>query len=424
MREGTRCFLIPPSDLQDRRKRCRPEVQKLLRFKWETITSCNVCSSRRSAIISTADRYGLPEQTALCLDCGLFYLTQRFAAEAYSRFYSNGSFRNISSRFNKVTHTIERIRAEQVDYARTLSSVLGAFVSSGCKTKLLDVGGSVGLVTSEFVNRFGMSGTVLDPAEEEVAAARGRGLDAVVGTIEKYDTDERYDLILLCRSVEHLTDLREGFARMRNLLKPGGLLYCDIADFMELCCQVGPPQTITKIDHCYWLTRSTALDIFRALGFELVSMNIVFGFGYAGYLLRSCEPQMMGSVPEERIQTLIERIHQTEFEWSTDTSRTIWQSLRFKAYRMKRMGLRLTATNGDGRRVNRQPAVGERLSVPTSVPAALPITDLNPVVRSEPSADSIASAAPDQLVEKIRASVVATPQSSLAPTTIHLKNSC
>ena len=52
---------------------------------------------------------------------------------------------------------------------------------------------------------------------------------------------------------------------------------------------VGAPETFTKADHCYWLTQSTALDIFRA-GFELVSMNIVFGAGQVGFLLRACEP--------------------------------------------------------------------------------------------------------------------------------------
>jgi SAM-dependent methyltransferase len=330
-------FLISPSDFQDRRIRCRTEVQKLNGLAWENVSSCNVCSSRRSVIIATSDRYGFPERTALCLDCGLIYLMDRFTAESYTQFYSNGSYRNVSSQFNKVSHSISQIQAEQKGYAKTLCSVLGSYISSFCRGNLLDVGGSAGIVASEFVQRFEMSGTVLDPADEEVRAARALGLGGIVGSVESYDSDEKYDLILLCRSIEHLMNLQTAFAKIHSLLKPGGLFYCDLADFIELCQLVGPPETVTKIDHCYWLTQSTAVDIFRALGFELVSMNIVFGFGFVGYLLRPCEPKAIVSVREERIQRLIEQIRRVQCEWMVDSSAsTISHRLRLKAYRAKR----------------------------------------------------------------------------------------
>jgi SAM-dependent methyltransferase len=340
-------FLIPPFDLQDRRNRCRSQVRDLMRLAWETVSSCNVCSSRRNVIISTADRYGFSERTALCLDCGLIYLMDRLTADSYAQFYSDGSFRNISSQFNKVTHTLSQIQSEQRNYAETLCSVLGGYQSSYRHGNLLDIGGSAGVVSAQFAKKFDLSATVLDPAEEEVRAARALGLGGVVGSVEEYDTDEKYDLILLCRSIEHLMDLRTAFSRIRRLLKPGGHFYCDLADFVELCHFVGPPETVAKIDHCYWLTQSTALDIFRALGFEVVSMNIVFGFGYAGYLLRASEPKAIGCVPEERIQKLIEQIHRIQFEWTVDTSsNTISHSLRLKAYRMKRRVLQFAGLGG------------------------------------------------------------------------------
>jgi SAM-dependent methyltransferase len=338
-------FLIPPADLEKRRGRCRPEAEKLRRLNWETVSFCNLCSSRRSVTVSLTDRYGLPAHTVLCLDCGLFYLADCFTAESYSQFYSNGAYRSVCSQFNNVSHTIEQIRADQRNYAQTLGSVLARYVQGQRAGKLLDVGGSAGIVASEFVRKFNLRGTVLDPAEEEIAAARASGLDAVVGSVEGYDTEETYDLVLLCRSVEHLMDLRAAFARIRALLKPGGLFYCDIADFMELCQQVGPPETVAKIDHRYWLTQATALNIFGALGFELVSMDIAFGFGYAGYLLRPCEPIPRAAAPEERIHKLLEQIHRIQLDWTQfgRASRGIVERLRHKAYRAKRVALRFAA---------------------------------------------------------------------------------
>ena len=282
-------FYIHPADLEQRRKRCVPEHAALLKLQREVVTSCNVCGSPRHAILNTRDRYGLPFRNAVCLDCGLFYLIDRFTFNGYSDFYGTGAYRTISCEFNGVTHTIAQVQADQASYARNLTGILSGFVPrhSG---KLLDVGGSAGIIAREFVKQLGLQATVLDPATDEIAAARQAGVDAVVGSIEDWQTDEKFDLILLCRSIEHLFDLRFAMGRIRSLLKPDGLFFVDIADFMEMCRMMGSPQTFTKVDHCYWLTQSTSLDIFRRIGFDVVSMNIVSSFGYVGFLLRACEP--------------------------------------------------------------------------------------------------------------------------------------
>lgn len=107
----------------------------------------------------------------------------------------------------------------------------------------------------EVAREFGLQGTVLDPATDEIEAARAAGLEAIVGSVEDWETEDRFDLILLCRSIEHLFDLKLSLSRIRGLLKPQGLFYCDIADFMEMCRMMGSPETFTKVDHCYWLTQ-------------------------------------------------------------------------------------------------------------------------------------------------------------------------
>ncbi len=334
-------FLIHPSDLEQRRKRCRLEAERLVRLQRETVVFCNVCLSERHALITSRDRYGLPLRSALCLDCGLLYLVDRFTFAGYSEFYSTGAYRTISSQFNGVSHTIGQVQADQVSYARILVNMLAGFVPRSREGRLLDVGGSAGIIAREVVREFGLRGTVLDPATEEVAAAQAAGLDAVIGSVEDWETEDKFDLILLCRSIEHMFDLRLALARIRSLLKPGGLFYCDIADFMEMSRFVGAPQTFTKVDHCYWLTQSTAVDIFRMVGFDLISMNTVSGEGYVGFLLRPCEAA--GAMPSaaRRVQQQIEEIQRIEREWTrfggTFLGPKDW--LRRKGYRVKRRAL-------------------------------------------------------------------------------------
>jgi SAM-dependent methyltransferase len=359
-------FYIHPADLEQRRKRCVPEHAALLKLQREVVTSCNVCGSPRHAILNTRDRYGLPFRNAVCLDCGLFYLIDRFTFNGYSDFYGTGAYRTISCEFNGVTHTIAQVQADQASYARNLTGILSGFVPrhSG---KLLDVGGSAGIIAREFVKQLGLQATVLDPATDEIAAARQAGLDAVVGSIEDWQTDEKFDLILLCRSIEHLFDLRFAMGRIRSLLKPDGLFFVDIADFMEMCRMMGSPQTFTKVDHCYWLTQSTSLDIFRRIGFDVVSMNIVSSFGYVGFLLRACEPATPAVSSAARVLSQVEEIQAIERNWlaSAAKARGPVDWARRKAYRAKRRVIRAFSAKSSVQQVAPHPAPQA-----TNVPAA------------------------------------------------------
>jgi SAM-dependent methyltransferase len=268
----------------------------------------------------------------------LFYQVDRFSEPGDAHFYGTGAYRDVCSRFNGVTHTIAQVQSDQLSYANRLVRVLAGYIAGCTGGKLLDVGGSAGIVAREFVNHFDLRGTVLDPASDEVSAARALGLEAVTGSVESWETQDKFDLILLCRSIEHLFDVGGALRRIRTLLTPGGLFYCDIADFMEMCRLVGPPETFTKIDHCYWLTQSTALQIFASLGFKLISMNIVFGYGQVGFLLQACEPQPIPATHGHQLQQQIEEIQDIERAWrqfgTRSTGTRDW--LMRKAYRAKR----------------------------------------------------------------------------------------
>ena len=283
-------FQIHPTDLQQRRKRCRPIVERLLKFERRVETDCNVCGSPAQAIISQQDRYGFPGRAAVCLHCGLVYNVDRFTPAGYSEFYKDGSYRELISQFKETEQTIERIHKAQINYAAGIIRTMTGFLPRQPGARLLDVGGSTGLVASEFQKHFGLKPVIIEPAADEVAKAKSIGVEAHVGSVEDWETKEQFDVILLCRTVEHLYDLRLALTKIRALLKPGGLFYCDIAEVEEICRREGPPEAITKIDHCFWLTPETAPGIFRALGFEIVQMHQTLPPDQAGFLLRACEP--------------------------------------------------------------------------------------------------------------------------------------
>ena len=299
---------------------------------------CNVCGCRQGVVLSNRDRYDFPVRTALCTGCGLIYLVDRLTRDEYSEFYASGTYRSLTSKFCGGETNIEGIRCNQVNYAaKVINALEGCFEFQGHRS-LLDVGGSAGFVAAVVASRFGCAATILDPAVEEIAAAQAMGVDGVVGSLETFQSDKKFGLILLCRSIEHLFDLRASLLMIRDLLQPDGLFYCDIIDFVECCRCHGAPEAVTKIDHCYWLCQETAPAIFRALGFEVISVDVSWESDCIGYLLRRCQPMGTPRTAEAVLDTVVRRLREINSDWHSygQVPRGIADRLQSRAYRAKR----------------------------------------------------------------------------------------
>ncbi|MEO8592845.1 MAG: class I SAM-dependent methyltransferase [Candidatus Solibacter sp.] len=297
-------------------------------------------------MIAQIDRYGFPSRLAMCLECGLYYLADRFTDEGYAEFYSKGHYRTLSHAFSDgAGHDIAAIHADQLQYGRKLIQALDGYLRFRPGARLLDIGGSAGHVALEFQKAFQMKCAVLDPADEEVAAARKLGLEGFTGTIEGWESTEKYDMLLFCRSIEHVQDLKGSLQKIRRLLNPGGLLFCDIVDFDLRCHLTGTPEAVSKIDHCYWLSSETAEGVFRAVGLRTVAVSFAFEQSQAlvGYLLEACEPAEVALVSPQFIQSRLRTIANDMGDWVESgrkpTDAKDW--LRRKAYRMKRRIVRM-----------------------------------------------------------------------------------
>ena len=331
-------FQIHPSDLERRRKRCAPLIEKLSKCARAPTDKCNVCGSPKAAILCTQDRYGFPGRTAMCLECGLIYNLDRLTAQGYADFYERGGYRQLIGKFKNTEQSLERVHASQASYAANLLRTFEGLIPQNPKGSLLDIGGSTGLVAQEFQKRLGYRPTILEPSSDEVAKARSLGLEAVVGSVETWQTDEKFDLVLLCRTVEHLYDLSLALTKIRTLLKPGGLFFCDIAEFLEIVRREGPPEATAKIDHAFWLTQETAPAIFASFGFEPVSLQLTLPPDQVGFLWQAAEPRPLQSRDPKWIQGTLRFFRQVKTDWHRYGSKSVdakdW--LHQRAYGLKR----------------------------------------------------------------------------------------
>lgn len=354
-------FSLPAHELNRRRSRCAGVVKEIRHLPHEFASDCSVCGSTERAILGNQDRYGCPVRVAICMYCGLVYNIDRLTKKSHSDFYEQGFYRRLIDRFKNSNSSVRELQASQVFYATRLADALSGSLEGKGK-RLLDVGGSTGIVALEFAKRFRYDPVVVDPSPDEVQGAKNLGLEAHVGTTEDFEPREKFDLILLCRTLEHLHDLGKSLTKLRSWVKETGLFYCDFSDYAEVCRREGPPEATAKTDHCFWLMQETAKNIFRFAGFEIVAINATMSGEQIGYLLRPAPPSDLPRISQEQLESWLRFFRGLTTEWERDSkSRRSWlDALRAYGYKQKKRFL--------GRAAQIEPVETLRAAAETTLP--------------------------------------------------------
>jgi uncharacterized UPF0146 family protein len=239
----------------------------------ETVQHCDLCGANSQQVISWIDRYGFCERFVLCENCGLIFLNPRLTAEGYEVFYEK-YYRPLVTALKGTPETPQSIIPGQRRYAEYVVRFLksGQHLKEGLK--VIDIGGSTGIVSAALQNQ-GLDCLVLDPAPDELEVARGLGLRTERGLIETWDSgDWRFDLALVCQTVDHFLSVHGALEKIHNILVPGGLLFLDVTDFESRARCHDDFRRILKVDHCYYLSDTTIRAYFAKTGFEVVLVDI------------------------------------------------------------------------------------------------------------------------------------------------------
>jgi cyclopropane fatty-acyl-phospholipid synthase-like methyltransferase len=184
-------------------------------------------------------------------------------AAAYEEFYAGGYYRELLGQFLGEPVTPQSIEADQTRYAARLSHVLAQYMGEVRGGLLLDLGGSTGIVAERLAQDFDLDATVVEASIPEANRARDKGLSVANVRLQDYSNGHvLYDLILLCRTVDHMLDIAGDLRRIRGCLAPKGLLFLDFV-------HTTPP----KIDHPYILSVDTMRRYLEGAGFVVRAMR-------------------------------------------------------------------------------------------------------------------------------------------------------
>jgi SAM-dependent methyltransferase len=294
---------------QDRHRRIADLAYDYVGAPKQEVGFCNLCGAEVFTTITHTDRYGYPSPTSACARCGLAFLNPRLTQDGYAEFYEH-AYRPLVSAFHGRLIDAETVEVDQANYTVALQRVLAPYLEAQRGSRLLDVGGSTGLVSERLGSLHGLRPLVIDPAPAEVERARERGLEAVVGTMETFSPDGGgpFGVALICQTIDHLLDIAASLASVRRQLADDGILFVDIVDFRAAYLRAQSVEAATKVDHPYSLTQPTAEAYLARAGFEIVHRDYAADHLHVGYVCRPTAPRDDALPPADGVRRFFDEV--------------------------------------------------------------------------------------------------------------------
>jgi SAM-dependent methyltransferase len=195
-----------------------------------------------------------------CAACGLVAMEPMPTREELPGLYP-AEYHNFSGSPNPVARfLLGRYQRRQADICRRHLPPGGTFLEIGCAT---------GDVLAELVDEFPVVRGI-ELSEEACAVARRRGLDVFCGTLEEFETDERFDVVFMSHVIEHVLDPVATVARIAELLRPGGVLYLETPNVGSLDARLWKQRwgLIHYPRHLYLFDRTTVARLLESAGLQ------------------------------------------------------------------------------------------------------------------------------------------------------------
>lgn len=229
---------------------------------------CNLCGADDSAI--TARKFNLT--VVRCRRCSLVYTNPRppldFIWGRYSREY-----------FEQEYLPSWGVRSDQVNsdelYRQHLPTLEG--LRPYRRTNwLLDVGAGAGLFLHA-AQRDGWQVQGVEIASGGVEFARSRfGLDVIQGRMTEAGLpDQRYDVVTLQETIEHLLDPLADLCEIYRVLRPGGILCITTPNLDSLTFKlIGREWSVLSPgEHLFYFTRRTLHAVLERAGFAKIDVH-------------------------------------------------------------------------------------------------------------------------------------------------------
>jgi SAM-dependent methyltransferase len=141
------------------------------------------------------------------------------------------------------------------------------------KGRMLDVGAAAGFILQGFIDE-GWTGTGLEPNAEMAKTGREKfGLDIRQGSLESFETGEKFDLISMIQVAAHFYEPRKAFQKASVLLNENGFLLVETWNRESISARIfgknwheySPPSVLQ------WFSLNGLTQFLKDFGFEKIA---------------------------------------------------------------------------------------------------------------------------------------------------------
>lgn len=223
---------------------------------WETVACW--CGGTVDSPLASHDRYGLPNPTQLCMDCGTLRTSPRMPEADLHRFYQQ-HYRALYS--GSSSSSEDHLASYYRKGERILGELLAAGLSRGAHT--IEIGAGNGAAVTAF--------------QDQGMKAQGLDLDAKYsrGAVSTFDGDYRAavlgsDAVVMSHVLEHLPDPLKALKAIREGMAEEALLYVEVPIVEDVPLLYGGFHRYLQGAHLWSFSRSSLNGLIAKAGFQSV----------------------------------------------------------------------------------------------------------------------------------------------------------
>ncbi|WP_188518659.1 class I SAM-dependent methyltransferase [Alsobacter metallidurans] len=245
----------------------------------EQPVTCNLCGSapdRHQELITTPVKKphwpGSPTcRVACCEVCGFTFLSPRLDQAGYNQYYAADYYEEMSG------GQLAAIVAKNEGVMRRVLDEVAPHVVFRPDMKVIDVGCGYGEMLSELRKRHGGQVVGVELSAEAARFARENyGLTVLEEDVnERISAGDRYDLVFLIATLEHVLDGAALLRTLRAMLAPGGRLVVLVPDLdaIQPIVRTDNASRVFKVVHTYYFTRKTLPALAGRSGLATLSVK-------------------------------------------------------------------------------------------------------------------------------------------------------
>lgn len=226
------------------------------------ISRCVACQHEEFEPVFRKEGYKLMR----CRGCGLTFIQNPPDESALQELYS------FDTGYHEDLESSNETSAYHLRNAKAHLRYLERYRQTG---SLLDIGCSAGFFLEQ-ARQKGFQVQGVEYSADSAAVAQEKGLDVFVGTLEAFNTEQRFDVITLWDVIEHVRDPLETLRIAKSLLSPEGYLFLETPNIDGLFPKASY-QLAERLDfwphpeppgHLFQFSGATITDILSKAGFE------------------------------------------------------------------------------------------------------------------------------------------------------------